>query len=38
MAGISTHVLDNYTGRPGAGMKIDFSKRLPTAAGRWSRR
>ncbi len=27
MAGISTHVLDNYTGRPGAGMRIDFSKR-----------
>lgn len=27
MAGISTHVLDNYTGRPGAGMRIDFSAR-----------
>jgi 5-hydroxyisourate hydrolase len=27
MAGISTHVLDNYTGRPGAGMRIDFSTR-----------
>ena len=25
MAGITTHVLDNLTGRPGAGMKIDFS-------------
>jgi 5-hydroxyisourate hydrolase len=27
MAGISTHVLDSATGRPGAGMRIDFSKR-----------
>jgi 5-hydroxyisourate hydrolase len=27
MAGISTHVLDNYTGRPGVGMRIDFSAR-----------
>ncbi|HEV8689773.1 MAG TPA: hydroxyisourate hydrolase [Polaromonas sp.] len=27
MAGISTHVLDNFTGRPGAGMRIDFSVR-----------
>lgn len=25
MAGISTHVLDNHLGRPGAGMRIDFS-------------
>ena len=25
MAGISTHVLDSSTGRPGAGMRIDFS-------------
>ena len=25
MAGISTHVLDNFSGRPGAGMRIDFS-------------
>lgn len=25
MAGISTHVLDNLSGRPGAGMRIDFS-------------
>jgi 5-hydroxyisourate hydrolase len=27
MAGISTHVLDNHSGRPGAGMRIDFSVR-----------
>jgi 5-hydroxyisourate hydrolase len=27
MAGISTHVLDNFTGRPGVGMRIDFSVR-----------
>jgi hypothetical protein len=27
MAGISTHVLDNFTGRPGVGMRIDFSMR-----------
>lgn len=27
MAGISTHVLDNFTGRPGMGMRIDFSRR-----------
>ena len=27
MAGISTHVLDNYIGKPGAGMRIDFSIR-----------
>lgn len=27
MAGISTHVLDNFIGRPGKGMRIDFSKR-----------
>jgi 5-hydroxyisourate hydrolase len=26
MAGITTHVLDTVTGRPGAGMRIDFSK------------
>lgn len=25
MAGITTHVLDNLDGRPGAGMRIDFS-------------
>lgn len=25
MAGISTHVLDNLIGQPGAGMRIDFS-------------
>ena len=25
MAGITTHVLDNLVGQPGAGMKIDFS-------------
>jgi 5-hydroxyisourate hydrolase len=25
MAGISTHVLDNLTGRPGAGMRIELS-------------
>lgn len=27
MAGISTHVLDNFTGRPGVGMRIDFAVR-----------
>ena len=27
MPGISTHVLDSYTGKPGAGVKIDFSVR-----------
>lgn len=27
MAGISTHVLDNLVGLPGAGMRIDFSVR-----------
>ena len=27
MAGISTHVLDSLTGRPGVGMRIDFSVR-----------
>lgn len=27
MAGISTHVLDNFSGRPGVGMRIDFSVR-----------
>lgn len=27
MAGISTHVLDNFSGRPGAGMRIDFAVR-----------
>ncbi|WP_066340021.1 hydroxyisourate hydrolase [Azohydromonas lata] len=32
MAGISTHVLDNHGGRPGAGMRIDFSMRRD---GRW---
>lgn len=25
MAGITTHVLDTVTGKPGAGMRIDFS-------------
>lgn len=33
MAGISTHVLDSLTGRPGAGMRIDFSVREPN--GQW---
>jgi 5-hydroxyisourate hydrolase len=33
MAGISTHVLDNYIGRPGVGMRIDFSVRQPD--GSW---
>lgn len=33
MAGISTHVLDGYSGRPGAGMRIDFSVRQP--GGDW---
>jgi 5-hydroxyisourate hydrolase-like protein (transthyretin family) len=28
MAGISTHVLDTVAGRPGAGMRIEFSKRI----------
>jgi 5-hydroxyisourate hydrolase len=32
MAGISTHVLDNHSGRPGAGMRIDFSA---WRDGRW---
>lgn len=27
MAGITTHVLDTVSGRPGAGMRIDFSIR-----------
>ena len=27
MAGITTHVLNSGTGRPGAGMRIDFSVR-----------
>jgi 5-hydroxyisourate hydrolase len=27
MAGITTHVLDTVNGRPGAGMRIDFSVR-----------
>jgi 5-hydroxyisourate hydrolase len=27
MAGITTHVLDTATGRPGVGMRIDFSRR-----------
>jgi 5-hydroxyisourate hydrolase len=26
MAGITTHVLDAATGKPGAGMRIDFSR------------
>jgi 5-hydroxyisourate hydrolase len=33
MAGISTHVLDNFIGRPGVGMRIDFSAR--EAGGNW---
>ena len=33
MAGITTHVLDNLDGRPGAGMRIDFSS---FADGRWT--
>jgi 5-hydroxyisourate hydrolase len=32
MAGISTHVLDNLTGTPGVGMRIDFSV---LENGRW---
>jgi 5-hydroxyisourate hydrolase len=28
MAGITTHVLDTVNGRPGAGMRIEFSKRV----------
>ncbi len=28
MAGITTHVLDTTSGRPGAGMRIDFSMRV----------
>jgi 5-hydroxyisourate hydrolase len=32
MAGITTHVLDNLAGRPGAGMRIDFSV---FEGGRW---
>jgi 5-hydroxyisourate hydrolase len=32
MAGITTHVLDNLVGLPGAGMKIDFSARVD---GQW---
>ncbi|MEO5695654.1 MAG: hydroxyisourate hydrolase [Burkholderiaceae bacterium] len=32
MAGISTHVLDNLSGLPGAGMRIDFSV---YEEGRW---
>ena len=27
MLGITTHVLDSYIGKPGAGVKIDFSVR-----------
>ena len=34
MAGISTHVLDNHFGRPGAGMRIDFSA---LRDGKWER-
>ena len=33
MAGISTHVLDNFSGRPGKGMRIDFSKRSADGSG-----
>lgn len=32
MAGITTHVLDNEAGAPGAGMRIDFSKMVD---GEW---
>ena len=32
MAGITTHVLDNLTGMPGQGMRIDFSI---NEGGRW---
>lgn len=32
MAGITTHVLDNLTGMPGKGMRIDFSI---NEGGRW---
>jgi 5-hydroxyisourate hydrolase len=31
MAGITTHVLNTVTGRPGAGMRIDFSVRVGDA-------
>lgn len=31
MAGITTHVLDTVAGRPGAGMRIEFSKRIGEA-------
>ena len=31
MAGITTHVLDTVNGRPGAGMRIEFSKRVGDA-------
>ena len=31
MAGISTHVLDTVIGKPGVGMKIQFSKRVGAA-------
>jgi 5-hydroxyisourate hydrolase len=34
MAGSSTHVLDNLTGLPGTGMRIDFSV---FEDGRWKR-
>lgn len=34
MAGISTHVLDNHFGRPGVGMRIDFSA---WRDGKWER-
>ena len=33
MAGISTHVLDNLDGKPGVGMRIDFSS---FEDGRWT--
>ena len=28
MAGISTHVLDNFSGRPGKGMRIESMKEV----------
>jgi 5-hydroxyisourate hydrolase len=31
MAGITTHVLDTVNGKPGAGMRVEFSKRIGEA-------
>jgi 5-hydroxyisourate hydrolase len=31
MAGITTHVLDTVSGKPGAGMRIEFAKRVGEA-------